>query len=68
MGTSKIKVGVALDKAALQKIDEIVDSSNYLDTKRSEIIGTILSAFLKSEVNHAEKARGLIIRKRKGLL
>ena len=68
MGTPKIKVGVALDKAALQKIDEIVDSSTYLDTKRSEIIGTILSAFLKSEVNHAEEARGLIIRKRKGLL
>ena len=68
MGTSKIKVEVALDKTALQKIDEIVDSSNYLDTKRSESIGTILSAFLKSEVNHAEKARGLIIRKRKGLL
>ena len=34
MGTPKIKVGVALDKAALQKIDEIVDSSTYLDTKR----------------------------------
>ena len=68
MGTSKIKVEVALDKTALQKIDEIVDSSTYLDTKRSEIIGTILSAFLKFEVNHAEKARGLIIRKRKGLL
>jgi len=68
MGTSKIKVEVALDKTALQKIDEIVDSSNYLDTKRSESIGTILSAFLKPEVNHAEKARGLIIRKRKGLL
>ena len=68
MDTSKIKVGVALDKADLQKIDEIVDSSTYLNTNRSEIIGTILSAFLKSEVNHAEKVRGLTIRKRKGLL
>jgi metal-responsive CopG/Arc/MetJ family transcriptional regulator len=67
MVTSKIKVGVALDKAALQKIDEIDGSSTYLDTNRSEIIGTILSAFFKSEVNHTEKARGLIIRKRKEL-
>jgi len=68
METSKIKVGVALDRTVLQKIDEIASSSAYLGTSRSEIIGTILSAFLKSEVNHAEKARGLIIRKRKGLL
>ena len=68
METSKIKVGVALDKAVLQKIDEIADSSTFLGTSRSEIVDTILSAFLKSEVNYAEKARGLIIRKRKGLL
>jgi len=68
MNTSKIKVGVTLDKTDLQKIYEIIDSSTYLKTNPPEIICTILSVFSKSEVNHAEKVRGLIIRKRKGLL
>ncbi|KXA89442.1 hypothetical protein AKJ62_03120 [candidate division MSBL1 archaeon SCGC-AAA259D14] len=39
-----------------------------LDSSRSEVVETILTAFFKSSVDHAKKARELIIKKRKGKL
>ena len=64
----KMKIGIAVDKDVVEKLDEIASSSTYLDTSRSEIINVILRAFFKSDVNQTEKARELVIRYRKDLL
>ena len=64
----KVKVGVALDREIQGKIDAIVKSSEYLGVSRSEVVEAILAAFFKSPLNHTEKARGLVIRRRRGLL
>jgi len=63
-----MKIGIAVDKDVVEKLDEIASSSTYLDTSRSEIINVILRAFFKSDVNQTEKARELVIRYRKDLL
>ena len=68
MDVKKIKVGIAVDKDVLEKLDEIANASTYLDTSRSEIINVILRAFFKSDVHQIEKARELVIRYRKDLL
>jgi len=64
----KVKVGVALDREILGKIDAIIEASEYLEVSRSEVVDAILAAFFKSPINHVEKARELIIKRRKGLL
>ena len=68
MDVKKIKIGIAVDKDVVEKLDEIARSSTYLDTSRSEIINVILRAFFRSDVNQTEKARELVIRYRKDLL
>ena len=68
MDVKKIKIGIAVDKDVLEKLDKIVNASAFLDTSRSEIINVILRAFFKSNVNQTEKARELVIRYRKDLL
>jgi metal-responsive CopG/Arc/MetJ family transcriptional regulator len=68
MDMKKMKIGIAVDKDVVEKLDEIASSSTYLDTSRSEIINVILRAFFKSDVNQTEKARELVIRYRKDLL
>ena len=68
MDVKKIKIGIAVDKDVLEKLDKIANASAFLDTSRSEIINVILRAFFKSNVNQTEKARELVIRYRKDLL
>jgi len=68
MDVKKIKIGIAVDKDVLEKLDKIANASAYLDTSRSEIINVILRAFFKSNVNQTEKARELVIPYRKDLL
>ncbi len=46
----------------------IVDSSEYLQVSRSEVVEAILTAYFKSDVDHEKRVRELIIRKRKGKL
>ena len=48
MDVKKIKIGIAVDKDVLEKLDKIANASAYLDTSRSEIINVILRAFFKS--------------------
>jgi metal-responsive CopG/Arc/MetJ family transcriptional regulator len=68
MDMKKIKLGIAIDKDVLEKLNEISHTSTYLDTSRSEIINVILRAFFKSDIDQTEKARELVIRCRKDLL
>ena len=64
----KEKFGVAVNKEIVQKVDELVAESADLGASRSEIIEAILTAFVQSESNHAERVRKIIIWKRKGSL
>ena len=64
----KEKFGVAVDEDIVQEVDELVAESADLGASRSEIVEAILTAFVQSESNHAERVREIIIRKRKGTL
>ena len=64
----KEKFGVAVDKEIVQEVDELVAECDDLGASRSEIVEAILTAFVQSESNHAERVREIIIQKRKGTL
>ena len=64
----KIKFGVSLDQKTVDKINGIVEGSSDLRATRSETIEAILTAYFRSQIKHNEKARELIIARRKGLL
>jgi metal-responsive CopG/Arc/MetJ family transcriptional regulator len=65
---AKEKFGIAVDEEIVQEVDELVAESADLGASRSEIVEAILTAFVQSESNHAERVREIIIRKRKGTL
>ena len=65
---AKEKFGVAVDEEIVQEVDELVAESADLGSSRSEVVEAILTAFVQSESNHAERVREIIIRKRKGTL
>lgn len=63
--TAKAKVGVSLDREILRQIDAIVKSSKHMNISRSQVIESILAAFLKSPFDHGEKLRDLVVRRRR---
>ncbi|MDF1534075.1 MAG: ribbon-helix-helix domain-containing protein [Methanosarcinaceae archaeon] len=68
---TKIKFGISIDKELVQKIDAIVEQSDYLKISRSELIETILEKFMFEHIDKKElaiNAVGLVIRSRKGEL
>ena len=65
---SKEKFGVSVDENIVQQIDEFADEFDDLQASRSEIIEAILTAYLRSDADHVERVRELIIRRRKGTL
>jgi metal-responsive CopG/Arc/MetJ family transcriptional regulator len=65
---SKVKVGFSLERELLEMIDAIIEASRYLEPSQSEVVEAILAAFFKSPINHTEKARELIIKRRNGML
>ena len=65
---AKEKFGVAVDEEIVQEVEEIVAECDDLGASRSEIVKAILTAFVQSESNHAERVREVIIRKQKGTL
>ena len=64
----KEKFGVAVDEEIVQEVDELVAECDDFGASRPEIVEAILTAFVQSESNHAERVREIIIRKRKGTL
>jgi len=48
-------------------VDELVAESADLGASRSEIVEAILTAFVQSESNHAERVREIIIGNEKAL-
>ena len=68
---SKVKFGISINKELVQRIDAIVDQSDYLKVSRSEIIETILEKFIFEHMDEKElaiTAVELVIRNRKGEL
>jgi metal-responsive CopG/Arc/MetJ family transcriptional regulator len=59
----KEKFGVAVDEEIVQEVDELVAESADLGASRSEIVEVILTAFVQSELNHAERVREIDVRR-----
>ena len=67
----KVKFGISINKELVQKIDGIVEQSDYLKISRSEIIESILWKFVLRHMDEKELAINaveLVIRNRKGEL
>jgi metal-responsive CopG/Arc/MetJ family transcriptional regulator len=59
------KFGVAVAGELADELDELVEECADLGASRSEIVEAILTAYFQSDVDHAERVRELIIRRRK---
>jgi len=65
---TKEKFGVAVAEDVVEEVDELVGECEDLGASRSEIVEAILTAYVRSETDHVERVRELIIRRRKGTL
>jgi len=65
MRSSKVKVGFSIDEETVKQLDSVVERSRDLQTSRSELVDAILAAFFKTQEKPLEKARKLIILRRK---
>ncbi|KXA91214.1 transposase [candidate division MSBL1 archaeon SCGC-AAA259E17] len=68
MREDKTSFGIRIREDLTKELDKIVDESEYLDVSRSEVVEAILIAYFQSDVNHGERVRELVIKKRKGKL
>ncbi len=68
MKVVKIKVGFAIDEEIIKELDSAAESSRDLQTSRSELVNAILAAFFNSQERPVEKARKLLIMRRKKLI
>jgi len=58
--TGKEKFSVVVDDEIVQEVDDLVAESADLGASRSEIVEAILTAFVQSESNHAERVREIV--------
>ncbi|WP_230890818.1 hypothetical protein [Halobacterium sp. KA-4] len=65
---AKEKFGVTVDAEILREVDELVAECDDLGVSRSGTVEAILTAFVQSESNHAERVREIIIQKRQDTL
>ena len=65
---AKEKFGIAVAAEIAREVDELVAECDNLGASRSEIVEAILTAFVQSEANHAERVQEIIIQRRKGTL
>ena len=65
---TKMKFGIAVDEDIASEVDKLVEECDDLGASRSEIIEAILTAYVRSDSDHAEQLRELIIRRRKRTL
>ena len=65
---AKEKFGIAVAAEIAREVDELVAECDDLGATGSEIVEAILTAFVQSEANHAERVQEIIIRRRKGTL
>ena len=65
---AKEKFGIVVAAEIAREVDELVAECDDLGASRSEIVEAILTAFVQSEADHAERVREIIIQRRKGTL
>ena len=65
---TKEKFGVAVVEDVADELEELVSECEYLGASRSEIVEAIPTAYVRSDTDHVEQVRELIIRRRKGAL
>ncbi|KXB04183.1 transposase [candidate division MSBL1 archaeon SCGC-AAA382A03] len=68
MEEDKTSFGIRIRDSLGKELDKIVEESKYLDVSRSEVVEAILIAFFRSDVDHGERVRELVIKKRKDKL
>lgn len=66
MKSGKVKVGFSIGEETVKQLDSIVERSRDLQISRSELAAAILAVFFKTQEKPVEKARKLIILRRKG--
>jgi metal-responsive CopG/Arc/MetJ family transcriptional regulator len=62
---TKRKFEVAVDEAIASEVNELVDECGDLGASRSEIVEVMLTAYVRSDSDHAKQVRELIIRRGK---
>ena len=62
------KFGVAVAEELVDELEGLVDESADLGASRSEIVEAIVTAYFRSDVDHATRVQELIIRRREGNL
>jgi len=65
---TKEKFGVAVAEDVADELEELVSECEDLGASRSEVVEAILTAYVRSDIDHVEQVRELIIRRRKGTL
>ena len=65
---AKEKLSIAVDEEIVREVDELVAERDDLGASRSEIVEAILTAYFRSDVDHAARVREFIICRRKGNL
>lgn len=68
MKVVKIKVGFAIDEEIIKELDSVAEASRDRQTSRSELVDAILAAFFNNQEKPVEKARKLLIMRRKELI
>ena len=68
MKGAKVKVGFAIEEEIVRELDSVVKFSRDLQASRSELVDAILAVFFKNQEKPVEKARKLLIMRRKGLI
>jgi len=64
----KEKFGVAVNEEIVREVYELVAECDNLGVSSSEIVKTVLTAFIHSDSDQAKQVQEIIIRKRKGTL
>ena len=68
LSTARSTFGIAVDEETVQEVDKLVAECDELGTNRSEIVETILTAFIQPDSDHAKQVRDVVIRESKGTL
>ena len=62
---TRTKMGVSVRTELVEELDTLVDECSDLGASRSEIVESILTAYLQNDEERIEKTRELVIRNRK---
>ena len=62
---TRTKMGASVRTELVEELDTLVDECSDLGASRSEIVESILTAYLQNDEERIEKTRELVIRNRK---